>query len=103
MDFITTYFQKIVWKSLSNRIDINFDESVTVESFIQSKLLGNCGMIAPMATLVTNEEMFNRVVPKGQHFQKLPFSEFTFNLYKNGRHHSVKVNDFLPFINNRLV
>ena len=99
----------IDYKSLSNGIGLNFDEYVTVESFIQSCNLGNCGMIAPMATLVTNEEVFNRVVPKGQRFKMgtcfdiTSSSKFTFNLYKNGRHHCVNVNDILPFINDRLV
>ena len=103
MDRTTPSPKRIACRSSTFRRGFNFDERVTVESFIQQRL-GNCGMIAPMATLVTNEEIFHRVVPKGQRFKTcLPCSGFTFNLCNNGIHHCVKVNDILPFINNRLM
>ena len=93
------------WKNLSDYTKINLNENVTENSFVQGKL-GNCGMIASMASLASNLDIYNKVVPKNQHGYSLHYtrnsSEFTFVLYKNGHRHYVKVNDSLPHIGSTL-
>ena len=86
----------------------NFDKTVNQYSFKQGKL-GNCGMIAVMASLINNDELYGKVVPQGQRFKTLlnyfmnggP-STFQFNLYKCGKPYQVVVNEKLPFYKNNL-
>ena len=52
------------------------------------------GMIASMATLASNRELYNKVVPSGQNFNissQSNSSEFVFNVYKFGKLHKVVV------------
>ena len=67
---------------------------VTELNFIQGEKLGNCGMIASMASLARNREVLEKVVPVNQSFNEKP-SEFAFNLYKRGKPHRVVVNESL--------
>ena len=79
-------------------------ENLTELNFVQSKKLGNCGMVAAMASLANNRELLKRVVPVNQSFEDKSFfrskrpSEFVFNLYKNGKLHQVVVNESLVFL-----
>ena len=86
--------------------DATFDvNNVTEHNFIQSTKLGNCGMIASMASLANNHKLINEVVPPDQNFRYNSLSdnkeiaEFQFNLYKNGILHRVVVNESLAFWN----
>ena len=87
--------------------DAKFDvENITEHNIIQSKKLGNCGMIASMASLANNRELINKVIPTDQNFKKFcnsdirKPSEFSFNLYKYGKPQLVVVNESLIFWNN---
>ena len=114
MDFIKKLFRKklnvnmneVTWKNLSDVYsNAIIEENPTELSFIQGQL-GNCGMIAAMAALVTNRELFNKVVPKGQSFEscsQLSAKQFEFNLYKRGKPCRVSVSESLPFYRNRLI
>ena len=62
------------------------------KSFRQSYVLGNCGLVAAMATLAGNKELYDRVVPPGQNFRRGSVQrKFEFNIYKLGRLHRVVV------------
>ena len=83
--------------------DAKFDvNKVTEHSFVQGRL-GNCGMIASMASLANNRELINKVIPTDQNFKKfcnsdiIKPSEFSFNLYKYGKLQLVVVNESLTF------
>ena len=55
-------------------------------------MLGNCGLVAAMATLAGNKELYDRVVPAGQNFRRGSRQlKFEFNLYKLGKLHRVAV------------
>ena len=77
------------------------DDDVTVHDFIQGDL-ENCGMVASMATLATNLELYNNVVLQ-QHNSCYPTqpekTEFVFNLFENGKPCRVVVDDCLRFSN----
>ena len=42
--------------------------SINELNFLQSDELDNCGMTAAMATIASNKDVFDRVVPRGQNF-----------------------------------
>ena len=62
--------------------------SIDEFNFYQSHKLGNCGMIAALATIASNKDVFHKVVPRGQNFDVSAQSdgkkEFVFYLYKLG-------------------
>ena len=99
-------FVKTFQRNLSEVIpNAKFDvDNVTEHSFIQG-YLGNCGMIAAMASLANNRELINKVVPPDQNFKNVSNSDikkpsqFRFYLYKNGKAHVVVVNESLYFWN----
>ena len=74
--------------------DKKIDGAMTEKNFIQSKYLGNCCLIAGMATLPGNAELRNKVVPpSGQNSG----NEREFNIYKLGKLHRVVADvDSLP-------
>ena len=81
----------------------NQQETVIQLNFWQSRYLGNCGMIAAMATLALDKEIYIKVVPEGQNLIDNPHQclnndplLFTFNLYKQGKLQKVVVNKSLP-------
>ena len=62
------------------------------KSFRQSYVLGNCGLVAAMATLPSNKELYDQVVPSGQNFRRGSRQrKFEFNIYKLGKLHRVAV------------
>ena len=69
------------------------DSNITEHRFVQQCGVGNCAMIAAMATLASNRDLYNKVVPSGQNFktpsQNNATSQFAFNLYKLGKIHNV--------------
>ena len=92
--------KNVIKTSNNNFTNKKADGNVTVNNFKQGKL-GNCAMVSSMATLATNEGLYNKVVPKGQNFQKsffpiFNFSKVAFNLYKQGKLHNVEVDKKLP-------
>ena len=114
MDFIKKLFRKkktinmdqVTWKNLSDvYANATIEENPTELSFLQGNL-GNCGMISAMAALITNRQLLNKVVPKGQSFEscsQLPRKQFEFNLYKRGKPCRVSVSESLPFYQNHLL
>ena len=103
---------KIVYKNYTSEsyksYKIYNNDNITEHNFLQGRL-GNCNMIASMATLAGNRELYDKVVPGGQKFQITPQPntgdppEFVFNLYKFGKLHKVVVDEFLPTDENRLI
>ena len=73
-------------------------DEVTELNFIQGEL-GNCGMIASMASLARNRELLEKIAPVNQCFNGKQ-SEFVFNLYKRGKPQRVVVNERLFLRNN---
>ena len=101
-DSVVTFQKNISQVYQDSKFDV---EKVTEHSIIQSKKLGNCGMIAAMTSLANNRELINKVVPPNQNFKNSSLtdskevSEFVFNLYKCGKLHLVIVNESLTFWN----
>ena len=62
--------------------ETNYDV-ITEKSFVQSKHLGNCCLIAALATLPGNAELRRQAVPDGQDFM-IGRGEFEFNIHKLG-------------------
>ena len=88
---------------LKNYFYKHHQDTVMELNFWQSRSLGNCGMIAAMATLALDKEIYNKVVPEGQNLIFNPHQclnndplLFTFNLYKQGKLRKVVVNESLP-------
>ena len=96
-----TDFTNTNLESNTNYTSVSCGSNFIDHNFVQGKL-GNCGMIASMATLKSNSELYNKVVPSGQNFKKSFLfntnnqSEFAFNLYKLGKLHKVVVDESLP-------
>ena len=81
----------------SRHVDRNFDDVINEKSFVQSKVLGNCCLVASMATLAGNAELYNKVVDFSN-------GKFEFNIHKLGKLHRVAVDaDSLPRTNSKLV
>ena len=105
----TRKYKEIILKSVRNYKNLAFfnsyNNNITEYNFVQGKL-GNCGMIASMATLASNRELYDKVVPSDQNFQvssQPNSSEFVFNLYKWGKLHKVVVDGNLPKDKNGLI
>ena len=69
--------------------ETNYDV-ITEKSFVQSKHLGNCCLVAAMATLPGNAGLHRQAVRDGQEFT-LGRGEFEFNIHKLGKQHRVVV------------
>ena len=74
---------------------------VTVFNFVQGRL-GNCCMVAAMAGLAKNKNLYNKIVPSGQNFKSNNSSKVIFNLFKLGKLHTVEVDKKLPTDGKRL-
>ena len=76
MDSIDKYFTKkmekrLVWKSLKDvHKNASFHGNLTVDNFKQG-CLGNCGMMTAMASLATNNEIYNKVVEQRDSIKKV--------------------------------
>ena len=81
----------------SRHIDRKFDDVINEKSFVQSKVLGNCCLVASMATLAGNAELLNKVVDFSN-------EKFEFNIHKLGKLHRVAVDaDSLPRSDSKLI
>ncbi|KAH6934631.1 hypothetical protein HPB50_026167 [Hyalomma asiaticum] len=59
--------------------------------------LGNCWVLASMATLTLHKDLFNNVVPEGQSFERDKYAGiFHFRLWKANRWIDVVIDDRLP-------
>ena len=65
--------------------------------------IGDCWFLAPLASLAENPHYFDKVVPRGQDFDKDYFGGFRFRFYRFGEWHEVVIDDKLPTRNGRLV
>ena len=106
----TRVYASVIFQKILSEVHPNakFDlDNVTEHSFIQGRL-GNCGMIAAMASLANNRELIDKVFPRNQNFNNnsltdnKEISEFSFNLYKNGKPHKVVVDENLFFWNDSI-
>ena len=77
---------------------------VTEFNFLQSRILGNCGMIAAMATLAISKKTYKKVVLEVQNFVFNPHQclnsdspvLFTFDLYKQEKMKKFVIDESLP-------
>ena len=84
-----------------SKVNVNDDVNISVYNFIQGKV-GNCGMISSMSQLAINKDLYSKVVPRGQNFDKKNSSKVVFHLYKLGKLHKVIVDKKLPYDGNEL-
>ena len=73
---------------VSREQENNFDDVITEKSFVQSRVLGNCCLVAGMAALPGNAELLHRVLPSN--FTKSQ-KNLQFNIYRAGELHRVEV------------
>ena len=118
MSSIQKYFRRkienrLVLKSLRDvHKNASFQGNVTEHNFKQGNL-GNCSMIAAMASLATNDQIYKKVVEQSDSKSKTleeidavntnkNCTKIVFNLYKSGKPYCVEVNDNLWFFFNKL-
>jgi len=65
--------------------------------------VGDCWFLAPLASLAENQHYFEKVVPKGQDFDKNYCGVFRFRFYRFGDWHEVVIDDKLPTRNGKLI
>ena len=65
--------------------------------------IGDCWFLAPLASLAENQHYFDKVVPRGQDFEKNYCGVFRFRFYRFGEWHEVVIDDKLPTRNGRLI
>eukprot|EP00092_Neocalanus_flemingeri_P023966 GFUD01025998.1.p1 GENE.GFUD01025998.1~~GFUD01025998.1.p1 ORF type:complete len:660 (-),score=136.74 GFUD01025998.1:77-2056(-) len=65
--------------------------------------IGDCWFLAPLASLAENEHYFDKVVPRGQDFDKNYQGVFRFRFYRFGEWHEVVIDDRLPTRNGKLI
>ncbi|KAL1440201.1 hypothetical protein MTO96_010009 [Rhipicephalus appendiculatus] len=90
---------KIVWK---RPWEICENPAFLNESFsrfdVEQGGLGNCWVLASMATLTLHKDLFNNVVPEGQSFEKDKYAGiFHFRLWKANRWIDIVIDDRLPY------
>ena len=83
----------------------NVDDVINEKNFIQGRALGNCCLVSAMATLPSNAELYDKVVPPVQNFRMYHEQKKTvFHLYKLGKLYQVTVDaNSLPRTNSKLV
>ena len=118
MNSIQKYFRRkienrLVLKSLRDvHKNASFQGNVTEHNFKQGNS-GNCCMIAAMASLATNDQIYNKVVEQSDSKSKTleeidaaitnkNCTKIVFNLYKSGKLYRVEVNDNLWCFFNKL-
>jgi len=65
--------------------------------------IGDCWFLAPLASLAENKYYWEKVVPKGQDFDKNYHGVFRFRFYRFGEWHEVVIDDKLPTRNGKLI
>merc|ERR1712212_410255 len=65
--------------------------------------IGDCWFLAPLATLAENQYYFEKVVPKGQNFDKSYYGVFRFRFYRFGEWHEIVIDDKLTTRNGKLI
>ena len=65
--------------------------------------IGDCWFLEPLASLAENQHYFEKVVQKGQDFDKNYHGVFRFRFYRFGEWYKVVIDDKLPSRNGRLI
>ena len=73
---------------VSRKQENNLDHSFTEKSFIQSRILGNCCLVAGMATLPGNSELRHQVLPSNLSKSQ---ESLQFNIHRTGELHRAEV------------
>lgn len=90
---------KVVWKRPAEICEHPEFLTDTFSRFdIEQGSLGNCWVLASMATLTLHKDLFNNVVPEGQSFAEGKYAGiFKFRLWKANRWIEIVVDDRLPY------
>uniref|UniRef100_A0A023FNA0 Putative calpain-b n=1 Tax=Amblyomma cajennense TaxID=34607 RepID=A0A023FNA0_AMBCJ len=95
----TTPEFEVVWKRPSEFCDNpKFLKGGFSRFDVKQGGMGNCWVVASMATLTLHNELFKRVVPDGQSFAKDQYAGiFHFRLWKANRWIDIVIDDRLPY------
>ncbi|XP_077509888.1 calpain-A-like isoform X3 [Amblyomma americanum] len=90
---------EVVWKRPSEICDKpRFLKGGFSRFDVQQGGMGNCWVVASMATLTLHDKLFKRVVPEGQSFHKDQYAGiFHFRLWKANRWIDIVIDDRLPY------